>query len=133
MKEKQLDPIKTFRAQWAVMTFYERFEQVVAVIEEADWILYGRVIEELSVRGCAAAVDGSDVVRASAVGSVADAESLGRSVARELLDLGARDLVEVTGVPDHGVTVRDLFASHHISPTESDPHEPEQLYIIDPA
>ena len=56
----------------------------------------GRVIEELSVRGCAAAVDGSDVVRASAVGSVADAESLGRSVARELLDLGARDLVEVT-------------------------------------
>ncbi|MBY6350342.1 hydroxymethylbilane synthase [Rhodococcoides corynebacterioides] len=56
----------------------------------------GRVIEELSVRGCAAAVDGSDVVRASAVGAVADAEKLGRSVARELLDLGARDLVEVT-------------------------------------
>ncbi|TWR79831.1 diguanylate cyclase, partial [Pseudomonas saxonica] len=25
MKEKQADPIKTFRAQWAVMTFYERF------------------------------------------------------------------------------------------------------------
>ncbi|MCP6705641.1 diguanylate cyclase, partial [Klebsiella pneumoniae] len=23
MKEKQPDPIKTFRAQWAVMTFYE--------------------------------------------------------------------------------------------------------------
>ncbi len=56
----------------------------------------GRVIEELSVRGCAAAVDGSDVVRASAVGAVADAESVGRSVARELLELGARDLVEVT-------------------------------------
>jgi diaminobutyrate acetyltransferase len=31
------------------------------------------------------------------------------------------------------LTVRDLFASHHISPIESDPHEPEQLYIIDPA
>lgn len=31
MKEKQLDPIKTFRAQWAVMTFYERFEQVIAL------------------------------------------------------------------------------------------------------
>jgi hypothetical protein len=30
MKEKQPDPIKTFRAQWAVMTFYERFEQVIA-------------------------------------------------------------------------------------------------------
>lgn len=31
------------------------------------------------------------------------------------------------------LTVRDLFASHHISPTQSDPHEPEQLYTIDPA
>jgi heat shock protein HtpX len=31
MKEKQPDPIKTFRAQWAVMTFYERFEQVIAL------------------------------------------------------------------------------------------------------
>ncbi|MBZ5754343.1 phosphate-starvation-inducible PsiE family protein [Pseudomonas sp. S5(2021)] len=31
MKEKQADPIKTFRAQWAVMTFYERFEQVIAL------------------------------------------------------------------------------------------------------
>ncbi|CAM3726723.1 MULTISPECIES: diaminobutyrate acetyltransferase [Tsukamurella] len=30
------------------------------------------------------------------------------------------------------LTVRDLFASHHISPNESDPHEPEQLYTIDP-
>ncbi len=31
MKEKQADPIKKFRAQWAVMTFYERFEQVIAL------------------------------------------------------------------------------------------------------
>ncbi|EPL8736481.1 TPA: phosphate-starvation-inducible PsiE family protein [Klebsiella quasipneumoniae subsp. similipneumoniae] len=31
MKEKQADPIKTFRTQWAVMTFYERFEQVIAL------------------------------------------------------------------------------------------------------
>ncbi|WP_019203585.1 diaminobutyrate acetyltransferase [Tsukamurella sp. 1534] len=31
------------------------------------------------------------------------------------------------------LVVHDLFASHHISPTESDPHEPEQLYVIDPA
>ena len=31
MKEKQADPIKTFRAQWAVMTFYERFEQAIAL------------------------------------------------------------------------------------------------------
>ncbi|MFD4365904.1 hydroxymethylbilane synthase [Rhodococcus sp. NPDC058521] len=56
----------------------------------------GRVFDELSVRGCAAAVDGSDVIRASAVGSPDRAEELGRSVARELLDLGARDLMNVT-------------------------------------
>lgn len=31
------------------------------------------------------------------------------------------------------LTVQDLFESHHISPDESDPHEPEQLYVIDPA
>ncbi len=53
----------------------------------------GRVFEELSLRGCAAAIDGSDVIRASAVGSLAQAEQLGRSLARELLELGARDLL----------------------------------------
>ncbi|NLV80376.1 MAG: hydroxymethylbilane synthase [Rhodococcus sp.] len=53
----------------------------------------GRVIDELSVRGCAAALDGSDVIRASAVGSPDRAEELGRAVARELLDLGARELI----------------------------------------
>jgi len=53
----------------------------------------GRVVEELSLRGCAAAIDGSDVIRASAVGSLADAEQLGRTLARELLELGARDLL----------------------------------------
>lgn len=31
------------------------------------------------------------------------------------------------------LTVHDLFAPHHISPEESDPHEAEQLYVIDPA
>lgn len=53
----------------------------------------GRVVEEVSLRAGAAAVDGSDVIRASAVGSLADAEQLGRDLARELLDLGARDLL----------------------------------------
>ncbi|ATL70946.1 hydroxymethylbilane synthase [Nocardia terpenica] len=53
----------------------------------------GRVFEELSLRGCAAAIDGSDVIRASAVGSLAEAEQLGRALARELLELGARDLL----------------------------------------
>ncbi|KXP09915.1 2,4-diaminobutyric acid acetyltransferase [Tsukamurella pulmonis] len=31
------------------------------------------------------------------------------------------------------LAVSDLFASHHISPTDSEPHDPEQLYTIDPA
>lgn len=53
----------------------------------------GAVVEELSLRGCAAAIDGSDVIRASAVGPVANAAELGRALARELLELGARDLL----------------------------------------
>ncbi|HET8992520.1 MAG TPA: hydroxymethylbilane synthase [Rhodococcus sp. (in: high G+C Gram-positive bacteria)] len=53
----------------------------------------GRVFEELSVRGCAAAHDGSDVLRASIVGSPDRAEELGRALARELLDLGAKELI----------------------------------------
>lgn len=55
----------------------------------------GRVFEELSVRGCAAAIDGSDVIRASTVGSPERADELGRAVARELLELGARDLMTI--------------------------------------
>lgn len=53
----------------------------------------GRVFEELSVRGCAAAHDGSDVLRASIVGPPDRAEELGRALARELLDLGAKELI----------------------------------------
>lgn len=56
----------------------------------------GRVFDELSIRGCAAAVDGSDVIRASAVGPPDRAEELGRALARELLERGARDLMNVT-------------------------------------
>jgi hydroxymethylbilane synthase len=55
----------------------------------------GRVFEEISLRGCAAAADGSDVLRASAVGPLTEADALGRAVARELLDLGARELMGV--------------------------------------
>ncbi|QBJ95723.1 hydroxymethylbilane synthase [Rhodococcus sp. ABRD24] len=55
----------------------------------------GHVFEELSVRGCAAAIDGSDVIRASIVGSPERADELGRAVARELLELGARDLMTI--------------------------------------
>ncbi|MGW5312542.1 hydroxymethylbilane synthase [Nocardia thailandica] len=53
----------------------------------------GRIFDELSLRGCAAAVDGSDVLRASIVGAPKDADALGRALARELLDLGARELL----------------------------------------
>ncbi|TSD99556.1 hydroxymethylbilane synthase [Skermania sp. ID1734] len=61
------------------------------VVESLDD--HGRVFDELSVRGCAAAVDGSDVIRASMVGSVERAGNLGRDLARELLELGARELM----------------------------------------
>ncbi|BAH49971.1 hydroxymethylbilane synthase [Rhodococcus opacus] len=63
----------------------------------------GRIFDELSVRGCAAAIDGSDVIRTGAVGSPENAEELGRSVARELLELGARELMNVTEVGDADV------------------------------
>ncbi|MEV5651841.1 hydroxymethylbilane synthase [Nocardia sp. NPDC052254] len=72
----------------------------------------GHVVEELSLRGCAAAIDGSDVIRASAVGALADAERLGRELARELLELGARDLL--AGAP----AVSDFTNS---SPMENQP------------
>jgi hydroxymethylbilane synthase len=56
----------------------------------------GRIFDELSIRGCAAAFDGSDVIRTGAVGAPGNAEELGRAVARELLELGARELMNVT-------------------------------------
>ncbi|MBO0854917.1 MAG: hydroxymethylbilane synthase, partial [Nocardia sp.] len=74
----------------------------------------GRVVEELSLRACAAAIDGSDVIRASAVGSPADAEQLGRSLARELLELGARDLLAAPTEPAESDVI-------HSSPMENQP------------
>ena len=53
----------------------------------------GRVFEELSLRGCVAALDGSDVIRASGIGTRERARELGVSVATELFELGARDLI----------------------------------------
>lgn len=64
---------------------------VAEVVESLDDD--GRVYEELSLRACAAALDGSDVIRASLVGAVDKAGEIGRALARELLDLGARDLM----------------------------------------
>lgn len=67
----------------------------------------GRVFEELSVRGCAAALDGSDVLRASAVGAPERAEELGSAVARELLELGARGLMTADGILPEQATADD--------------------------
>ncbi|WTZ49185.1 hydroxymethylbilane synthase [Nocardia sp. NBC_01388] len=67
----------------------------------------GRVIDELSLRGCVAAIDGSDTIRASVVGSLADAAELGRALARELLELGARDLLSDPGDANPGAEPSD--------------------------
>jgi hydroxymethylbilane synthase len=64
---------------------------IAEVVESIDED--GRIFEELSLRGCVAAVDGSDVIRASGVGTPRQAAELGRSVAAELFDLGARELM----------------------------------------
>ncbi|WP_433711986.1 hydroxymethylbilane synthase [Nocardia sp. CA-084685] len=61
----------------------------------------GRIVDELSLRGCAAAVDGSDVLRASVVGAPERAAELGRELARELLDLGARELLSTPEAADN--------------------------------
>jgi hydroxymethylbilane synthase len=45
------------------------------------------------LRGCVAALDGSDVIRASGIGSTDRARELGLSVAAELFELGARELM----------------------------------------
>ncbi|MDT5095023.1 MAG: hydroxymethylbilane synthase [Mycobacterium sp.] len=64
---------------------------IAEVVESIDED--GRVFEELSLRGCVATVDGSDVIRASGIGAPGQAAELGRSVAAELFDLGARELM----------------------------------------
>jgi hydroxymethylbilane synthase len=63
--------------------------EVVESIDEDD----SDVFEELSLRGCVAALDGSDVIRASGIGSPDRARELGLSVAAELFALGARELM----------------------------------------
>lgn len=65
---------------------------IAEVVESIDED--GRVFEELSLRGCVAALDGSDVIRASGIGTPDRARELGLSVAAELFELGARDLLD---------------------------------------
>ncbi|MEB3049409.1 hydroxymethylbilane synthase [Mycolicibacter sp. MYC123] len=64
---------------------------IAEVVESIDED--GRVFDELSLRGCVAALDGSDVIRASGIGSPDRARELGVSVATELFELGARELM----------------------------------------
>jgi hydroxymethylbilane synthase len=68
---------------------------IAEVVESIDED--GRVFEEVSLRGCVAALDGSDVIRASGVGTPERARELGLSVAAELFELGARDLLAEAG------------------------------------
>ena len=65
---------------------------IAEVVESIDED--GRVFEELSLRGCVAALDGSDVIRASGIGKPERVAELGLSVAAELFDLGARDVLD---------------------------------------
>jgi hydroxymethylbilane synthase len=64
---------------------------IAEVVESIDED--GRVFEELSLRGCVAALDGSDVIRASGIGTPERARELGLSVAAELFELGAREVL----------------------------------------
>ena len=64
---------------------------IAEVVESIDED--GRVFEEVSLRGCVAALDGSDVIRASGIGTPGRARELGLSLAEELFELGARDLL----------------------------------------
>ena len=64
---------------------------IAEVVESIDE--EGNLFEELSLRGCVATLDGSDVIRASGIGSPDRARELGLSVAAELFELGARELL----------------------------------------
>ena len=68
---------------------------IAEVVESIDED--GHVFEELSLRGCVAALDGSDVIRASGIGTPERARELGLSVAAELFELGAQDLLDERG------------------------------------
>ena len=68
---------------------------IAEVVESIDE--EGRVFEELSLRACVAALDGSDVIRASGIGTPERARELGLSVAAELFELGARDVLADAG------------------------------------
>jgi len=66
---------------------------IAEVVESIDED--GRVFDELSLRACVAAVDGSDVIRASGIGNPGRPAELGLSVAAELFELGAREVMSI--------------------------------------
>jgi hydroxymethylbilane synthase len=68
---------------------------IAEVVESIDED--GNVFVELSLRGCVATLDGSDVIRASGIGTPERAADLGVSVATELFELGARELLVERG------------------------------------
>ena len=97
-----LDDVDTRVAVTAERTLLAKLEAgcsapvgaIAYVVESIDE--EGHVFDELSLRGCVAAVDGSDVIRASGIGAPDGAEGLGLSVATELFELGARELISDT-------------------------------------
>jgi hydroxymethylbilane synthase len=64
---------------------------IAEVVESIDED--GRVFDEMSLRGCVAAVDGSEVIRASGIGDPGRPAALGLRVAAELFELGAREVM----------------------------------------
>jgi hydroxymethylbilane synthase len=60
----------------------------LAVVAEGD-----DGADEVYLRGLVAAIDGTDAVRLSATGPTSEPEAVGRRLAAELLDLGARSLL----------------------------------------
>lgn len=70
---------------------------IAEVVESIDED--GNVFDELSLRACVAAVDGSDVIRASGVGTPGRSAELGLAVAAELFELGAREVMSHRAPP----------------------------------
>ena len=97
----ELDDADTRAAVTAERTLLAELEAgcsapVGAIAEVVDSIdEEGRVFEELSLRSCVAMVDGSDMIRVSGIGMPGRAAELGVSVAAELFELGARELMGV--------------------------------------
>ena len=65
----------------------------LAVVAEGDGSDGAEGADEVYLRGLVAAIDGTDAVRLSATGPTSEPEAVGRRLADELIDLGARQLL----------------------------------------